>query len=127
MPNRRTTTWILIGTMLCASWGFAGCATWHGVSRSDLVPTIERRRPDLIRIMQEGSVREVRTPLVRDDSLLGVINGPHGREGVAFRLSSIDSIAVREYNRTPLRIVAGTLVALSVAWLILISHPRHVK
>jgi hypothetical protein len=103
-----------------------GCATWKGISRDEMVQTVPRERPAVIRVVQNGSVFQVRTPRIDGDSLRGTVHSDRVSRAVAFDLSSIDGIQVPRPNHTPVRIVAASLVGLSIIWLIAIDQPKRV-
>jgi len=103
-----------------------GCATWKGISRDEMVKTVPRERPAVIRVVQNGSVVQVSTPRIDGDSLRGTVHADRVSKDVAFDLSSIVGIQVRRPNHTPVRIVAASVVGLSIIWLIAIDQPRRV-
>jgi len=103
-----------------------GCATWRVVPKTDAFGRINKWNPSVVRVYRDGSAVEVHRVSATRDTLRGIVNGPKGTMEVHLPIASVDSMEARVHNKTPERIIAGSIVVFAIATLIATSHPMHI-
>jgi len=103
---------------ILVAMSLAGCSTWKPLTKAQIAPTLTEQRPTRIRLTQPDKVVELRHPTLHADTLCGVTETPSGKITNAIPLNTVESGAIRQNDRVMSRVVAGSVVAVSMAFLL---------